>query len=307
MSGSVHASHGSIVTDVPMARYPCLCYDIGHDVSANRFGMINAGDGPTIERVSYEERLSELLATGEPLEAYKLARRMLSQSARFRNPANAVLNDLHNLTHGFGIDDPEIENLFDPRWIRKVNIDQVFDAALVPFHGELRDALIDLGFVSDVAGDGNTDGAERLVITEAARAINVPVIEQMKTVVAHVVRKYLTQCGESGYPSAYLRDRFALRHFAHATRNGGHHTPHIHNNAMFVVAYYVDVPRGAETEIVFGGFARPGLPDLTSPPIATKRPATGDFIVFPGFHSHTTTPHHGPELRINMAFDVQPA
>ena len=75
---------------------------------------------------------------------------------------------------------------------------------------------------------------------------------------------------------------------------------------MFVVAYYVDVPTETEAEIVLGGFERVGLPNLTAPPVATRRPVTGDFIVFPGFHLHMTTPHQGPEMRINMAFDVQP-
>lgn len=269
--------------------------------------MISAGNRPSLERVSYEEQLSELLVTRKPLEAHELARRMLSHSAKFRNPANNVLNDLYNLTRNFEIDDPEIKTLFDPKWIRKVNISEILAGATNPFHGELKDALIDLGLVPDVAGDGNADGAERLVLPEAARAIQVPIIEQLKTVVAHVVRKYLVQCGQAGYPRDFLRERFALKYFAHATRNGGHHTPHVHNNAMFVVAYYVDVPPETETEIVFGGFERSRLPNLTSPPIATKRPATGDFIVFPGFYSHTTTPNQSSDLRINMAFDVQPA
>jgi hypothetical protein len=268
--------------------------------------MIKSDDKPVMEWGSYSERLSALLVMGEPLQAHKLARRMLSQRAQFQSQANRVLNDLYNLVYNFEIDDPEIKNLFDPCWIRKVNIAQVSSVVLDSFHTELKDALIDLGLEPDVAGFGNVDGAERLVLSEAARAMKVPVIEQLKTLVVHVARKYKAQCDAAGYPSTFLRDRFALRHFAHGTRNGGHHFPHIHRNAMFVIAYYVDVPTETEAEIVLGGFGRVDLPNLEAPPIATRWPVTGDFIVFPGFHAHTTTPHQGPELRINMAFDVQP-
>ena len=157
--------------------------------------MIKSDDKPLMEWASYNERFSELLMRGEPLLAHKLAWRMLSQRAQFQSQANRVLNDLYNLVYNFEIDDPEIKNLFDPCWIRKVNIAQVSDAISDSFHTELKDALIDLGLKRDVAGDGKVDGAERLELFEAARVMKVPVIEQLKTVVAHVVRKYLAQCG----------------------------------------------------------------------------------------------------------------
>lgn len=260
-----------------------------------------------VGKVSYEARMSELLREGRPEEARQFAKQLLAASPKFVNPANSILNDLRNLLHSFELRDPEIENLFDPRWIRLVNISKIFNGDLDAFRADIKNALLGLGFQSDAPGFGNVDGAERLVLSREALSTETPAIDNLQAIVAHVARKYLTDCRANGYPEAFMRDRFTLKYFAHATRNGGHHTPHVHGNAMFVVAYYVHVPSDTDVELQFGGYERPGLPELKSPLIATKRPVTGDFVVFPGFLSHTTTPNFGSEMRINMAFDVQPA
>ena len=255
--------------------------------------------------VSYDSVFVKAIDEGDPQKAHGLARRMLAQNKPFSTAFNMAINDLNFLVRRRGIQDELIEKLFSPRWIRRVNLADVLDGDAERFNASLRSTIEEIGFKPDPAPTRGIKGSERLIIDYGSFSPDIPIIGQMEKTLRHIVTKYSAFLLQAGYPAKFVRNSSKFTSFAAATKDGGYHYPHIHTNAVFVVTYYVHVPESANVEILFG-WHRANVPSLQALPFATERPVTGDFVIFPGFYPHSTTPHNSPEARINMGFDVAP-
>lgn len=254
--------------------------------------------------IGYEEKLNQLLDCSDASGAYDAVHSLLNDSPVFSKASFRALNDIYNLNFNFQIDNPSIHKLFDARWIRQVNMEDIATDPVDDFHVALREYLLTLDFQPD--GFGDIDGTQRLRIRGPIPSGENPTMPQLEAAVEHVGRKYIEFLRLSGYPDSLIKDDFQLTNFVMATKDGGYHFPHMHNNAMFVVAYYVYVPNSSDGKIVFGLNRRHGVPRLHAPDFAVKQPRTGDFIIFPGFYSHSTTASTSSETRINIAFDFNP-
>lgn len=242
---------------------------------------------------------------GDPQKADRLARRLQAQNQLFSRAFNRAINDRNLLMQRYGIQDGLIEKLFDRRWIRRVNLADVLDGDAERFNASLRSTIEEIGFIPDPSPTGRIKGSERLIINYGSFSPDIPIIGQMEKILHHIVTKYSAFLLQEGYPAKFVRNSSKFTSFAAATKDGGYHYTHIHSNAVFVVTYYVHVPESANVEILFGRH-RANVPSLQALPFATQRPVTGDFVIFPGFYPHSTTPHNSPEARINMGFDVAP-
>jgi len=205
----------------------------------------------------------------------------------------------------YGIQDGLIEKLFDPRWIRRVNLADTLGGDAERFNASLRSTIEEIGFTPDPSPTRGIKGSERLIIDYGSFSPDIPIIGQMEKLLRHILTKYSTFLLQAGYPAKFVRNSSKFTSFAAATKDGGYHYPHCHSNAVFVVTYYVYVPESANVEIRFGEYAS-NVGEFRGLPFATERPVTGDFVLFPGFYPHSTTPHNSPDARINMGFDVAP-
>jgi hypothetical protein len=177
-------------------------------------------------------------------------RSLLGNSQRFSKPHFRALNDLYNLAYRYKLDDPWLLNLFQSRWIRQINMTDVTDAPLTKVHTALKDYLIGLDFQPD--GFDGVKGSQRLRIRSDAMDGENSVIAQLERAVRHVGKKYIEFLKKSNYPKEYITDNLDITKYVMATKSGGYHFPHLHNNVVFVVAYYVYVPENNDGKIVFG-------------------------------------------------------
>ena len=198
-----------------------------------------------------------------------------------------------------------IEKLFNPRWIRRVNLADALGGDAERFNASLRSTIEEIGFTPDPSPTRGIKGSERLIIDHGSFSPDIPIIGQMEKILRHILTKYSTFLLQAVYPAKFVRNSSKLTSFAAATKDGGYHYPHCHSNAVFVATYYVYVPESANVEIRFGEHAS-NVGKFRGLPFGTERPVTGDFVIFPGFYPHSTTPHNSPDARINMGFDVAP-
>lgn len=92
-------------------------------------------------------------------------------------------------------------------------------------------------------------------------------------------------------------------------RRGGHHVNHIHPEGWISSAYYLAVPAEVEDPVARSGWIKFGEPLFPMPggePLRYVQPRTGRLVLFPSYMWHGTTPIHGDEPRMTIAFDAVP-
>lgn len=92
-------------------------------------------------------------------------------------------------------------------------------------------------------------------------------------------------------------------------RRGGHHVNHIHPEGWISSAYYLAVPPEVEDLEARSGWIKFGEPRFPMPggePLRYVQPRAGRLVLFPSYLWHGTTPIHGKEPRMTIAFDAVP-
>jgi Flp pilus assembly protein TadD len=89
----------------------------------------------------------------------------------------------------------------------------------------------------------------------------------------------------------------------------GFHVNHVHSEGWISSAYYVEVPPEVEDRDTQSGWIKFGEPRFAVPgatPGKSIQPEEGTLVLFPSYMWHGTTPIHGDEPRMTIAFDVVP-
>lgn len=90
----------------------------------------------------------------------------------------------------------------------------------------------------------------------------------------------------------------------------GFHVNHVHSEGWISSAYYVDVPRETRDVQAKSGWIKFGEPGFHVPgatPEKYVQPEAGMLVLFPSYLWHGTTPIHGDDPRMTIAFDAVPA
>ncbi len=96
-------------------------------------------------------------------------------------------------------------------------------------------------------------------------------------------------------------------------RASGRHTNHIHDEGWLSSAFYVALPGAVRSSAAdaTAGWIQFGQPletlGLDLPPRRVLQPRPGHVVLFPSYMWHGTIPFAGPDPRITIAFDAQPA
>lgn len=93
-------------------------------------------------------------------------------------------------------------------------------------------------------------------------------------------------------------------------RRGGYHVNHIHPQGWISSAFYVRLPAVVEDPALRSGWIKFGEPLHAMPQGQPRRfvqPRAGRLVLFPSYMWHGTTPIHGEEPRLTIAFDAVPA
>lgn len=92
-------------------------------------------------------------------------------------------------------------------------------------------------------------------------------------------------------------------------RRGGHHVNHIHPEGWISSAYYLALPSEVDDPVTRSGWIKFGEPRFPMPggePLRYVQPRAGRLVLFPSYLWHGTTPIHGDEPRMTIAFDAVP-
>lgn len=101
--------------------------------------------------------------------------------------------------------------------------------------------------------------------------------------------------------------------WAHITRDGGYHEPHIHPNCSWCGVYYLESgdatfspPNGVNrfyptTQVQYVDF---GTQAWVQVPVSSS-PVEGKLILFPSYVAHSATPYRGRRDRIVLAFNAR--
>jgi hypothetical protein len=84
---------------------------------------------------------------------------------------------------------------------------------------------------------------------------------------------------------------------------------HIHPEGWISSAYYLAVPAEVQDPIARSGWIKFGEPRFPMPggePLRHVQPRAGRLVLFPSYLWHGTTPIHGDEPRMTIAFDAVP-
>lgn len=88
---------------------------------------------------------------------------------------------------------------------------------------------------------------------------------------------------------------------------GGFHVNHVHPEGWVSSAYYAEVPPEVEDENAKSGWIKFGEPRFPVPGVTAEKfvqPVPGRLVLFPSYMWHGTTPIHGDEPRMTIAFDA---
>jgi tetratricopeptide (TPR) repeat protein len=88
---------------------------------------------------------------------------------------------------------------------------------------------------------------------------------------------------------------------------GGYHVNHVHPEGWISSAYYAEVPAEVEDVSSKSGWIKFGEPRYPIPGAVVEKfvqPKKGRLVLFPSYMWHGTTPIHGDEPRMTIAFDV---
>lgn len=126
-----------------------------------------------------------------------------------------------------------------------------------------------------------------------------------------VLRLYADVTGGRDVPPGLTVEMFES--WAHITRDGGYHEPHVHPNCSWCGIYYLEPgdctfnpPNGVNrffptTQVQYVDF---GTQAWVQVPIAAQ-PTEGKLILFPAYVSHSATPYRGTRDRIVLSFNAR--
>jgi Flp pilus assembly protein TadD len=89
----------------------------------------------------------------------------------------------------------------------------------------------------------------------------------------------------------------------------GFHVNHLHPQGWISSAYYVDVPGEVQDTALRSGWLKFGETRFPVPGVTAERylqPLPGRLVLFPSYMWHGTTPIHGGQPRLTIAFDALP-
>lgn len=89
----------------------------------------------------------------------------------------------------------------------------------------------------------------------------------------------------------------------------GFHVNHLHPQGWISSAYYVDVPGEVQDTALRSGWLKFGETRFPVPGATAERylqPMPGQLVLFPSYMWHGTTPIHGAQTRLTIAFDALP-
>jgi len=89
----------------------------------------------------------------------------------------------------------------------------------------------------------------------------------------------------------------------------GYHVNHVHSEGWISSAYYVEVPPEVDDSKAQSGWIKFGEPRFPVPAATAGKfvkPEAGTLVLFPSYMWHGTTPIHGEDARMTIAFDVVP-
>jgi hypothetical protein len=92
-------------------------------------------------------------------------------------------------------------------------------------------------------------------------------------------------------------------------QRAGFHVNHLHPQGWISSAYYVDVPGEVQDTALRSGWLKFGETRFPVPGATAERylqPIPGRLVLFPSYMWHGTTPIHGAQPRLTIAFDALP-
>ena len=132
------------------------------------------------------------------------------------------------------------------------------------------------------------------------RALDAPIAEYR----AAIGKDPAHPLGSRNHGKAVLTGCWSVR-----LQRNGFHVNHVHPEGWISSAYYAELPAEvADTELKSGWikFGEPRYPVPGATPERFVQPAEGTLVLFPSYLWHGTTPIHGDEPRMTIAFDVVP-
>jgi uncharacterized protein (TIGR02466 family) len=139
-----------------------------------------------------------------------------------------------------------------------------------------------------------------------------PAIKAFFNAVDAPIREHMAKIGKGADP---LRRRNTFDYqiqgaWSVRLKSGGFHRDHFHPAGWLSSAFYVETPDAALESEDKQGWIRFGQPPfVTHPPIPPARyikPKAGRLVLFPAYMWHGTEPFTTDEIRLSIAFDLEP-
>jgi hypothetical protein len=152
--------------------------------------------------------------------------------------------------------------------------------------------------------------------TQTSRGLLVdpdPVIRALLDAMAEPISAYQAQMPRDTTHPLYSRSTSRAHMvgcWSIRLKRGGFHVNHIHPQGWISSAYYVSVPAEVEDTTMRSGWIKFGEPRFPMPNGEAGRfvqPRPGRLVLFPSYLWHGTTPIHGDEPRLTIAFDAVPS
>lgn len=139
-----------------------------------------------------------------------------------------------------------------------------------------------------------------------------PIIRAMLDAMAEPIAAYQAAMSRDTAHPLYARNSapaYMVGCWSIRLKRGGFHVNHIHPQGWISSAYYVSVPSEVEDTSMRSGWIKFGEPRFPMPHGEAGRfvqPRPGLLVLFPSYLWHGTTPIHGDEPRLTIAFDAVP-
>jgi uncharacterized protein (TIGR02466 family) len=253
-----------------------------------------------------ENYVAALLSAGEPLEAVPVIERFrvhapldqrwityrIDAARQLREPLFEQWCDVQQLVRAFELPAPPGYSTIEE-----------FNAALRPViearHAQRHHPLDQSMRLGTQTSRGLLDDDEPLVVA-FRRALEAPIAEYQAAIGRDAEHPLLVR----NVAPARLVGCWSVR-----LRRGGHHVNHIHPEGWISSAYYLVVPSEVQDPVARSGWIKFGEPRFPMPggePLRHVQPQAGRLVLFPSYMWHGTTPIHGDEPRMTIAFDAVP-
>ena len=288
-----------------LAETSALLQDLGKYEAALGLARRAAEAAPDDPRLD-ELVIQALLSLGRGADAMPLI-----EKARSRAPLDQSYIALE-ATASRLIGDPRYEQLYDyERLVRRFELSVPPGwSSIAEFHKDLVPVLydrhqfvappLDQSLRSGTQTPGGLTGDPSPVIRAFLEAIQAP------------IRDYCRMMGNDPVHPLSARNTGRTRIsgcWSVLLREEGFHVNHVHSEGWISSAYYVEVPEEVRDREAQSGWIKFGEPKFFVPgavPEMTVQPAEGTLVLFPSYMWHGTTPIHGDQPRMTIAFDVIP-